>query len=384
MNTKTVTKNDILEIIYFITAITQKQNGSTMRGALSSKGDLMGGIFDRWINTVPESIIFNKIILPTIDPTNSTKIISDFYLYDPKKVGIAPDVIGLRTSDSIIPFAIFDEKWKSVANMPQIEVKTFKKTQKMISLRNQQYDDKYLVLAESSFRIDYLLPFFDQNIFSKKIHKNLDMDNSNFIISNSKDEIQSINQVDLTNTNIGEVTLLKITDAKSFMDNATHCEGTVSIQYINRIKKENKKPSGANLKTPLQYYCEKMGNRLFKFNSNWYGGNLAGGIPYYIKNKKTSSNKFLFKTVDLYVDNITAITVIKKSKSNIYIEVDEPVIINSCTLKEQGVYKIDFSILDRSSNNGEEYFMQKTLSRYLPNSEIQLKNQLEKIISGGK
>ncbi len=50
MKSLPITKNDILKSIYFITAITQKQNSSTMQGALSSKGDLMGGIFDRWIN----------------------------------------------------------------------------------------------------------------------------------------------------------------------------------------------------------------------------------------------------------------------------------------------------------------------------------------------
>ena len=58
-----IKKNDILKAIYFITAITQKQQGASMQGALSSKGDLMGGIFDRWINTVPEGILFNNIIL---------------------------------------------------------------------------------------------------------------------------------------------------------------------------------------------------------------------------------------------------------------------------------------------------------------------------------
>lgn len=63
MITIPINKNDILKSIYFITAIIQKQTSGSMQGALSSKGDLMDGIFDRWINTVPESIIFNKIIL---------------------------------------------------------------------------------------------------------------------------------------------------------------------------------------------------------------------------------------------------------------------------------------------------------------------------------
>ena len=62
MITVEVNKEDILKSVYFITAIIQKQTSNSMQGALSSKGDLMGGIFDRWINTVPESIVFNKML----------------------------------------------------------------------------------------------------------------------------------------------------------------------------------------------------------------------------------------------------------------------------------------------------------------------------------
>ena len=83
MITVKVNKEDILKSVYFITAIIQKQTSNSMQGALSSKGDLMGGIFDRWINTVPESIVFNKIILPNIKNGNNSEIISDFYLYNP-------------------------------------------------------------------------------------------------------------------------------------------------------------------------------------------------------------------------------------------------------------------------------------------------------------
>lgn len=132
MITIEVNKEDILKSVYFITAIIQKQTSNSMQGALSSKGDLMGGIFDRWINTVPESIVFNKIILPNIKNGNNSEIISDFYLYNPKIAGIAPDVIGLKTNGQIIPFSVFDNKWTPVKNMPQIEVKTFKKIKRWL------------------------------------------------------------------------------------------------------------------------------------------------------------------------------------------------------------------------------------------------------------
>ena len=153
--------------------------------------------------------------------SQSAEIISDFYLYDPKTAGIAPDVIGIRTPNDTIPFAVFNNKWVPVNNMPQIEVKTFKKAQKMISLRNQDYDGKYLVMAESELRIDYLLPFFDASIFQDSIHSNLVMDDETFIVSNSAGRLQGIDTVNINNDEIGTITLLKVTTAEAFMDSAT-------------------------------------------------------------------------------------------------------------------------------------------------------------------
>lgn len=61
-----VYKDDIIERIYFITKLVQNQRSATMQGALTSKSDSMGGIFDRFINTISDSLIFDKIILPQI------------------------------------------------------------------------------------------------------------------------------------------------------------------------------------------------------------------------------------------------------------------------------------------------------------------------------
>ena len=44
MITISISKNDILKSIYFITAIIQKQTNGSMQGALSSKGDLTDGL----------------------------------------------------------------------------------------------------------------------------------------------------------------------------------------------------------------------------------------------------------------------------------------------------------------------------------------------------
>lgn len=377
-----IKKNDILKAIYFITAITQKQQGTSMQGALSSKGDLMGGIFDRWINTVPEGILFNNIILPDISDGKDVEIITDFYLYDPKTAGIAPDVIGIKVDDKIIPFVLFNERWETVNNMPQIEVKTYKKPQKMVSLRNQNYDDKYLVMAESEFRIDYLLPFFSNDIFDDEIYERLHMNDTAFIVSNTENRIHQTDQVDVSNDSIGAVTLLKITNARAYMDNSTLCEGNVSVQYLTEIEQKRNSPRGELLNTPISHYCEITDCGLYRFNENWYEGVTEQNVPYYTKRTRGGNIEFLYRTLDISIENIQAIKVLKKSMSSMYIKTEENASINGYSLVENCIYKIDFQLLDRSGNDGEEYFMQKNLLEFIPDFEEELKNTLSQIIRG--
>ena len=384
MITVKVNKEDILKSVYFITAIIQKQTSNSMQGALSSKGDLMGGIFDRWINTVPESIFFNKIILPNIKNGNNSEIISDFYLYNPKIAGIAPDVIGLKTNGQIIPFSVFDNKWTPVKNMPQIEVKTFKKNQKMITLRDQDYTGKYLVMIESQFRIDYLLPFFDKDIFNVIPTSDLRMNDDIFIVSDKNHLIHNIENIDLSSDEIGSITLLKITNADEFMASSTFCEEIVSVQYINEITKCDN-PTGEHLNIPLKQYCESTPFGLFRFINEWYEGFTEDNIPYYTKRSRSGSSRtFLFRTLDFFTTNIDAITILKKSMSSIYIKVSDDVILNDINLSKNTTYKIQFTILDRSSNNGVEYFMQKSLVSYIKDYRENLEKELEIIINGGK
>ena len=125
MDKITFYKEDILKRAYFITKLVQNQKGTTMQGALTSKSDSMGGIFDRFINTLSDSLVFEKIILPQLDVNKNVSVINDYYYYKPNKnvAGIAPDIFGLIINGKAIPFTIFNNKWEAVKGMPQIEVK---------------------------------------------------------------------------------------------------------------------------------------------------------------------------------------------------------------------------------------------------------------------
>ena len=70
--------------------------------------------------------------------------------------------------------------------------------------------------------------------------------------------------------------------------------------------------------------------------------------------------------------------------SSIYIKVSDDVILNDINLSKNTTYKIQFTILDRSSNNGVEYFMQKSLVSYIKDYRENLEKELEIIINGGK
>ncbi|MDR0831409.1 MAG: hypothetical protein LBM99_00755 [Bacillales bacterium] len=114
-----IKKQDVEPYIYFVCSMSQR---GKMYGGLSGKSDYIGGIFDRWINIIPESIIFNKLLLPKIAKNVGAelKVISDYYQYDPKKTGIAPDVLGIKMLDEAIPFVRFNKDKDNNENGKQL------------------------------------------------------------------------------------------------------------------------------------------------------------------------------------------------------------------------------------------------------------------------
>ena len=365
-----IMNEDIADRLYFISSMAQKQNGHAMFSTLNSRGDLIGGIFDRWVNTIPDNILFDKIILPFIDNNNQTKIIKDFYSYDPRLAGIAPDVIGIKVKGKVVPFVIYDNHWKPVENMPQIEVKTYKENQKMVSLRNQNYEDEYLIMAESAIRIDYLIPFINPKYYDKNIYNEMISDDNAFIKNNSNELLSKFEEINNTNNEIGTVRILKIMTMNDFMKYSTFCESTVSPQYIISID-ESKTKSIEN--APLSHFVNETPIGLFKFNENWYSG-VKNGIP-------TLKNGKLVRTLDIKVLNIDNIHIIKRNLSNAYIKTSGDAQINNYNLIGNKIYKISFQLLDRSSNDGEEYFMQKSIVNALPDYADELCNKLKDIIN---
>ena len=219
-----IKQQDIIAYVYFVSSMAQ-QSKSGMFGSLSSKSDLVGGIFDRWINIIPESIVFNQYFLPEavrrLSINKAVRVFSDFYMYDPKVVGIAPDVIGLQIESKIVPFVKYDDTkedtkfWVPQPECPQIEVKSFFGKKYMVSLRDQHYGDKFLVMVGANIDVDYLLSFFDKSIFTENEISKLTMPND-FIESDTKGLISKTKQVEFNRCSLGSLELLCVTTASQF------------------------------------------------------------------------------------------------------------------------------------------------------------------------
>lgn len=367
-----IQKNDVLKQMYFVLSLVQSADGP-MHSRIGSKNDYMGGILDRYVNTVVESLIFTKMLFPKINTSKKIDLIRDFYSYEPGTASIAPDLFGIIVNGKAVPFVVYNERWEAVDGCPQVEIKTLKKNQRMLSLVNQHYDEKYLILAESNYKLDYLMPFIDTNLFNDKLYEeiidNIQSYNDQIIISDTNGYITPMKKVDFSNDSLGNLNIIVVTKTKNFIEASNVAGKGITPECIET--KELVRTQ--NIETiPMSEYCYEVNDNFYRFNDGWYSLTNKDGVVYRPKNKKI--------TLDFYCPNIDAIEFIKMNKSNFYIRVKENTILNNETL-EPGDYKINlFSGFDRSDTNNEEYFIDKTLYHKIANCENELLEEIKKII----
>lgn len=367
-----IKQQDIIPYVYFVSSMAQ-QSKSGMFGSLSSKSDLVGGIFDRWINIIPESIVFNQYFLPealkAININKKVRVFSDFYMYDPKVVGIAPDVIGLQIENKIVPFVKYDDTkeetkfWVPQEECPQIEVKSFFGKKYMVSLRDQHYGDKFLVMIGANIDVDYLLSFFDKNIFTDNEIGKLTMPND-FIESDTKGLISKTKQVEFNRSNLGSLELLCVTTASQFRNIALKLNaGDIPRYFVDVTQRKVKvKEANYNPNSLLSNYCYKQECGLYRFNDNWYS--------LFTTPKE--------KTLDIEISNPDVLRVIKKTTNSITVLAENDTFVNGYNLQKGNQYNINFCTF--GSIAGEEYFINKGLLKYLPNKKQSLIDALSQII----
>lgn len=231
----------------------------------------------------------------------------------------------------------------------------------MISLRNQGYDKKYLVMVETNLDSDYLLPFFEQAVTSDTVYNKLRMDNEIFIKSNVNKNLSAVTKINRQNTDLGKLKLITVCLAKDFMSFSTLCTANESPFYIKEIN-ETRTAKITPRTTPFSNYLTKKANGLYSWNANLLDQNTK------------------HKLLDIYIDDINNVNLIKNSKSSITIATNEKVSLNDVNLEPNKTYIIKFQLLDRSSNNGEEYFMHKSIINRIPSKEEDMLNDISQHI----
>lgn len=385
-----VKKQDVLPFVYFVGSMAQQSKNGMY--AFTGKRDLIGGIFDRFINIIPESLSFNKYFIPKaqqeIGDTRKVEVCSDFYIYDPKKVGIAPDVFGLKIEDKVIPFVQYDDTqaskhyWVKQDHCPQIEVKSFFGKKNMVSLRDQGYGDKYLVMVNADIDTDYLVSFFNSSILDETQFAKLEMPDDDFIVSNEKGLLGKPASLDFSKEELGNIEILCVTTAQEFNKMALKLSKGEKPRYLKAIKPRARQiKEDDKRKHSLGYYCDKQPSGLYRFNSRW--------------DKMFASKKSpKAKTLDIYVENPDALTVINSTQNGVTVLAKKDTTIkwtnkeeddqtnqpqdNDFNLEKGKQYNLVFATMETATEN--EYFLNIDLVKELPNFEDDMIKDFAEII----
>lgn len=326
-----ITKEDLYPLLYFIVKMYQTE--TSHRQGTSSKSDFIGGFIDRWINKLPENLIFNKLILLNKD----YKAITDYFIYSNGSDRNAPDVLGLKHKNGTVKFAEFvDNTWIRVPNMPHIEVKTFKSSQYLVSVRETQLGgDDYYVLVESNIRNDYLLSVFTKDFFNDKYVEYLRISDE-FIKSNRNSKIKSVDQVvSNDDLSIGKLELISIIKGDEFMKHTTRCEVGEDVCYIKRVVEVERIVRGIS---PVKVYD------LFDYDKS------TGYYSGYFNNNQIVK----FKCI-----NQESISICKINLKSLIVMALDDCMINNYNLYKGHIYRVEIELFVRTSS-WTEYVGMKT------------------------
>ena len=97
-------------------------------------------------------------------------------------------------------------------------------------------------------------------------------------------------------------------------------------------------------------------------------------MKYYYNGKKV-------RTTGFYASSPKDMDILKINKNNFYVKIKNDCLWQNEKLLKNHIYKISFDILDRGSNDGEEYFMSKNDINRLNDHMSKLASDLKKAVS---
>lgn len=342
-----IEKEEIIRFVYFGVSLFQQENFH--RQGTSSKSDYIGGYLDRWINRVPESLVLNKLILPEKD----FEVVPDFFIYNARAEKNAPDVLGIKLGDRVLPFVEFDERtWVPKKGMPYIEVKSFRKNQKLVTVRETQLeDDRYYVFVEIDLNPDYLVCLFEKEFFDPQIVEFLKMDDC-FIKSNPERIIYQPPPVKVPEKEIlGSLSLITVVKGSDLKKISTRCREKEGVFYVKDIEKKDQVRQ-QNMEAPFEEI----------FPQNQFNGTF--GSEY---NEK--------KMLPMACSQPQNIDIVKINKGSFYIKTKGKCRIFDFELSEGNYYKVEIAEFERSSD-WVEYVALKNQFSSLNDRTKELKEEL--------
>lgn len=346
-----VTKEDIKPLLYFIISMFQQE--TIHRQGTSSKSDLIGGFIDRWINKIPEDLIFRKHLLLN----KNYSVINDYFVYGMKSKKNAPDILGLQIENQIIKFTEYDtNEWLQIEGMPHIEIKTFRKNQRLVSVRDTQLeDDNYYIFVESNFDNDYLIHLFDEQYLERETLDKITMSNQ-FIKDNSQQILIQPPKILIDNKeSIGTLEIITIVRGSEFKKRATLCKEEENVFYLKNIVEVTSVRGG--LEIPKKF------NEIFQYNSE---------TDMYEAEWEAS------KLIPIYAQNVNKLEILKINKKNFYCKSSKECQLYNYNLKAGVIYKVELEIFQRNSGWNEYVALKNQFPENI-NCEAQLLILLDEI-----
>lgn len=316
---------------------------------VSSRRDLIGGFFDRWINKTHELIIFEKLLKEY--SAEKYSVVNDYFFYGQGTKKDAPDIIGLKDeNDNIYPFAFFnDGSWKLNDECPHVEVKTFRSNQYLVTIPENQYDDNhYYVIMNSHIRPDYLISLFADEFFNKDYFDNIVVNSDDVFIENDSNE-KIIKPVELEkNNNLGGYELLGIFKGNEIKKFSKFLEEGIKPWYLMNVSESPKWNSIGAVEEPYE---------------------LSEGFHSFHENDID---------IEFYIEVIADSKAIVKKiiKEAIDIEVEGEIRINGESY-ENGMFRLNFKEFNRTGNKNEYVSSKNTLKCCGLSSQEELINEMD-------
>lgn len=331
--------------------ILMKFNADKFHRALdSAKRDKFGGYLERWLNKVFEKPFFDNF-LSEYDKKYS--VIYDDLIYKDHKLKTAPDVLGLKINEKIIPFGKYKDRWEQFPKMPKIEIKSFRKDHYVATTNATQTADYYIFL-ETDLDDDYLKSIFSTDFYDEKNFKEI-LENWKDLEQLFEDNSNVLMEIDkpVKELNNFSVELLSIMTHKDWVELSKIAKG--AVKESNRIKEQPEKPL---------YFksIERNDNPSHHSRKNPLGKNNL--LNFSFDNNTIKYLMPVFESVDAnntkngLIANFTG-----SSKSTIYFEIDRHFKLNG-EIFDPGKYKMTFVIFDRSAGFNEHCALKNSVKHF--------------------